>query len=105
MHTYYSTELHIDELNEQQLREIVVNNKAVGIVKKRGTVYAFAAKCPHAGAPMCEGWLDASGKLVCPLHKYRFDPASGRNTSGEGYKLFTYPVQLHEGIIHIGIIG
>ena len=44
------------------------------------------------------------GRIVCPEHKYRFDPTNGRNTSGEGYKLFTYPVEIRVGEIFIGLL-
>lgn len=90
-------------LAEKQLHEIAVADKRVGLVKNNGMVYAFAATCPHASASLCEGWLDAQGRIVCPLHKYRFDPANGRNTSGEGYKLKTYPLEIREDIIYIGL--
>jgi 3-phenylpropionate/trans-cinnamate dioxygenase ferredoxin subunit len=35
------------------------------------------------------------------MHKYRFNPANGYNTSGEGYKLKTYPVKEEEGRIFV----
>ena len=65
---------------------------------------AFTAACPHAGGNLCEGWLDPLGRIVCPEHKYRFDPANGRNTTGEGYKLFTYPVEITGDNIFIGFL-
>ncbi|RYZ51073.1 MAG: (2Fe-2S)-binding protein, partial [Sphingobacteriales bacterium] len=59
---------------------------------------------PHSGARFCDGWLDPRGHVVCPLHKYKFDPQNGRNTSGEGYKLRTFPVTVKEGLIYITLI-
>lgn len=96
--------IRFSTLAENQLTETRAGEKAVGVVKRGGQVFAFAAKCPHAGAPLCTGWLDAQGRIVCPDHKYRFDPANGRNTSGEGYKLFTYPTQVSDDIIYVGLI-
>ena len=81
-------------LTEGKPLEIPMAGKRVALLRKAGRIYAFPATCPHAGAPLCDGWLDARGHLVCPLHHYRFDPANGRNTSGEGYKLRTYAVEL-----------
>jgi 3-phenylpropionate/trans-cinnamate dioxygenase ferredoxin subunit len=83
--------------------ELALADRKIGMLRQGAEVYAFTALCPHAGAPLCEGWLDATGKLVCPLHKYRFDAVTGRNTSGEGYKLFTYPVELRDGEIFVGL--
>jgi nitrite reductase/ring-hydroxylating ferredoxin subunit len=90
---------------EQTLHETEIYGKKIGLLRKGDHVYAFTAKCPHAGAPLCSGWLDAQGRIVCPDHKYRFDPANGRNTSGEGYKLFTYPVSIREDEIWVGLMN
>lgn len=95
--------LSIQGMPENKPMETVVEDKAVGIILRQGQVYAFAATCPHAGASLCEGWVDPQGRIVCPMHKYRFDPANGRNTSGEGYKLKTYPVEIRDGEIYIGL--
>ena len=91
-------------MEENKLTEVAVAGKRIGLIKKNNNIYAFAALCPHASAPLCEGWLDPLGRIVCPDHKYRFDPANGRNTSGEGYKLFTYPVEIKEDTVFIGLI-
>jgi 3-phenylpropionate/trans-cinnamate dioxygenase ferredoxin subunit len=93
-----------ESLEENKLTETVVAQKRVGLLKRNNIIHAFSAMCPHAGASLCSGWLDALGRIVCPEHKYRFDPANGRNTSGEGYKLVTYPVELREDGIYIGFV-
>ena len=103
LYTWHKAEaLKADELAEGKLTEIAVADKKVGLLKRNGTIYAFTAACPHAGATLCNGWLDGLGRIVCPEHKYRFDPENGRNTSGEGYKLFTYKVEVKDGDIFIG---
>jgi len=91
-------------MEEGKLVEADVAEKKIGLLKRGDTVYAFTAACPHAGARLCDGWVDALGRIVCPDHKYRFDPVNGRNTTGEGYKLFTYPVELREGEVYLGLI-
>ncbi len=88
---------------ENKLTETVVENKVVALLRRGDDIFAFAATCPHAGARLCDGWVDMEGRIVCPLHKYRFDPANGRNTSGEGYKLKTYPVEIREENIYVGL--
>jgi 3-phenylpropionate/trans-cinnamate dioxygenase ferredoxin subunit len=90
------------DLSENKLTEITVAGKRVGLLKRHDAIYAFSAICPHAGAALCAGWLDAQGRIVCPEHKYRFDPTNGRNTSGEGYKLVTYPIEAREDGFYIG---
>lgn len=105
MYTWHKLNIpKASELAELQPIEITLYHKQIGLIKKEGNIYAFAATCPHAGARLCEGWTDARGHIVCPLHKYRFDPVNGRNTSGEGYKLFTYPVEVKDDFIYIGLL-
>jgi len=57
-------------------------------------IYACAHKCPHASGIMANGFIDALGNIVCPLHRYKFALSNGRNVSGEGYYLKTYTVEL-----------
>jgi nitrite reductase/ring-hydroxylating ferredoxin subunit len=92
------------EVEEGKILELDLGNKSVSILKWRENLFAFASTCPHAGTRLCLGWSDSQGRIVCPTHKYRFDPSNGRNTSGEGYKLRTFPVEIREGIIYIGLI-
>ena len=69
----------------------------------QGEPRACAAKCPHAGGLMHQGWVNPLGHLVCPLHRYSFDVKTGRNTSGEGYFIKTYPVKENDDGVFVGI--
>lgn len=68
-----------------------------------GEIRGCAAKCPHAGGNMWQGWVGPLGDITCPLHRYKFDPKSGRNTSGEGYFMKTYPVREDDEGVFVGI--
>ncbi|RAJ01649.1 3-phenylpropionate/trans-cinnamate dioxygenase ferredoxin subunit [Chitinophaga skermanii] len=89
-------------LAEKEILVEDVAGKKICITRYNGQLYAFAYKCPHAGAPMNEGYVDAQGQVICPLHKYKFNIRNGYNSSGEGYCLKTYPVEEREGILHVG---
>ncbi len=97
-------ELNVSDLEENKLTEVTVGEKSIGLLKRNNKIMAFTAACPHAGVSLCAGWVDSLGRIVCPEHKYRFDPANGRNTSGEGYKLFTYPVEIKGEDIFVGLL-
>jgi nitrite reductase/ring-hydroxylating ferredoxin subunit len=101
--TYAPTGIRPQDLPDQQVVEQATGGRTVALLRRGDSIFAFAPKCPHAGAPLCGGSLDAAGRIVCPLHKYRFDPANGRNTSGEGYKLRVFPVELREDGIWVGL--
>jgi nitrite reductase/ring-hydroxylating ferredoxin subunit len=85
------------------LCEIEVAGKTVCLALHSGVLYGCAAKCPHAGGIMANGFVDPLGNIVCPLHRYRFSLRNGRNTSGEGYYLTHYPVDVRENGVFVGI--
>lgn len=91
------------QLQENNLSEIEVKDKKICIGKNAETLFACTNKCPHASGRLSDGFIDARGNIVCPLHRYRYDIKNGRNTSGEGYYLKTYLVKEKEDGIYIGI--
>ena len=84
------------------LIEIVVNGKTLCIALHNNTLHACTQKCPHAGGLMADGYLDATGNIVCPLHRYKFSLQNGRNVSGEGYYLKTFPVEIQNDGVFVG---
>ncbi|HCL05527.1 MAG TPA: (2Fe-2S)-binding protein [Chitinophagaceae bacterium] len=84
-----------------QMCIIEVEGKKITLAKHQEGLYAFAYKCPHASGIMADGFVDALGQVVCPLHRYRFNIKNGRNTSGEGYYLKTYPLEQRADGIYI----
>jgi nitrite reductase/ring-hydroxylating ferredoxin subunit len=43
-----------------------------------GTLHAAGRKCPHLGFNLCRGGKIEGNAIVCPLHKAKFDLATGR---------------------------
>ena len=76
--------------------------KSICIASRGGRWHAFSGVCPHAGAPLSEGELDARGQIICPMHGMVFNIQTGLNTSGEGYHLRCWPVEEREDGIYLG---
>lgn len=85
------------------LTELEVAGKKICLSLHNDTIHACTHKCPHAGGILANGFIDVSGNIVCPLHRYRFSIQNGRNTSGEGYFLKIFPVQVREDGVFIGL--
>lgn len=104
-YTWYKIADQIEELdfaaNSIALTE--ANGKKICIGKFKEHIFAFAHKCPHAGGIMSDGYIDALGNVVCPVHRYKYDMQNGRNTSGEGYYLKNWPVELRENGVFVGM--
>jgi nitrite reductase/ring-hydroxylating ferredoxin subunit len=79
-----------------------MNGKKVCIAKFKDEVFAFAYKCPHAGGILADGYIDALGNIVCPVHRYKYDMKNGRNISGEGYYLKHWAVEIREDGVFVG---
>ena len=84
------------------LTSFEVDGKEVCLAKTGDELAACAIRCPHAGGDMSQGFLDKNGNIVCPIHRYVFNLKSGRDVSGEGYFLKTYPVNITEEGVFIG---
>ena len=103
--TFHKIAHSIEELDfgVNNLLQIEVDGKQVCLAKVNDTVLACAAKCPHASGILADGFIDPLGNIVCPLHRYKYDLKNGRNVSGEGYFLKTYPVEIREDGIYVGM--
>ncbi len=53
------------------------------------------ARCPHAGAELAVEDI-INSRVICPLHHFKFDVATGRELSGDDYRLSYYVVMSDE---------
>jgi nitrite reductase/ring-hydroxylating ferredoxin subunit len=90
-------------LANKDITVVEVNGKKVCFTRYEQGLFAFAYKCPHASGIMADGYIDDSGNVVCPLHRYRFNIKNGYNSSGEGFYLKTYPVEQRTDGTYIGM--
>lgn len=89
--------------NEKQLAEVVADGKTICIGRQDDNLFAFSHKCPHAGGYLAEGYIDALGNVVCPLHRYKFCMKNGRNVSGEGYYLKHWEVEVRADGVYVAL--
>lgn len=103
--TWHRIAAHPNELSfaANQIAVVEADGKKLCIARFKDTYYSFSYKCPHASGIMADGFIDALGQVVCPLHRYRFNMQNGRNVSGEGYFLKTYPVEHREDGLFVGL--
>src|SRR5882672_5892867 len=80
-------------------RNFEVGGQRVAVFRTRdGRVFATQAACPHRGGPLADG-LVGDGVVICPLHEWRFDLASGATPNGT-CPLAVYPLTVDdEGVL------
>jgi 3-phenylpropionate/trans-cinnamate dioxygenase ferredoxin subunit len=103
-YTWHKIADHISEIHfaDNHIAVAEMDGKKICIGKFNDKLFAFAYKCPHAGGFLAEGYIDALGNVVCPIHRYKYDMKNGRNVSGEGYYLKNWPVEIREDGVYAG---
>lgn len=92
----------IDFLPLGEGRAYVVNGLVIAVFRQRdGHLFAADNSCPHRGGPLADGIIGA-GKLICPLHAWKFDLETGR-CAAENITIRTYPVREVDGRIFVDL--
>jgi 3-phenylpropionate/trans-cinnamate dioxygenase ferredoxin subunit len=85
------------------IAEVMAGERRICIGKFQENLFAFSNKCPHASGLFINGYIDALGNVVCPIHRYKFCMRNGRNITGEGYFLKYWQLQIRDDGIYVGL--
>jgi nitrite reductase (NADH) small subunit len=82
-----------------------VDRAQIAVFRTRaGELFATQPHCPHKRGPLADG-IVGSGTVVCPLHAYKYDLATGAPVGHQCGTLVTYPVQLGpDGRIELSLV-
>jgi nitrite reductase/ring-hydroxylating ferredoxin subunit len=84
------------ELAEDRGKRVEIGEEKILLVRDGRAVRAYAAACPHAGAPLEEGAV-CDGRIVCPWHKGAFRASDGALVEPPALDgLARYPVRVDE---------
>jgi 3-phenylpropionate/trans-cinnamate dioxygenase ferredoxin subunit len=64
------------EVKEGQMKEVMVQGRAILIANVGGKYYAVASRCPHLGGRLAQGKLEGT-VIACPRHGSQFDITDG----------------------------
>jgi nitrite reductase (NADH) small subunit len=71
-----------------------VAGRAVAVFRTRaGELHATQAACPHRQGPLSDGLVDER-RVICPLHAFKFDLATGAAVGNDCGALAVYRVKL-----------
>ena len=82
---------------------IRVEKKKICIARNSSGLFAVSDRCPHQGGSLGQGRCTDDGTIICPLHRYNFDLKTGRAQSGIGDFVDTYPLEIRNDGVYIGI--
>ena len=86
----------IDRIPLGEGREFEVEGELIAVFHTRdGGVFGAQARCPHRAGHLADGVIGA-GLIVCPLHAFRFELATGRPAGNDCRALKTYRVTINK---------
>src|SRR6516162_542861 len=87
---------NVSELKAGTAYPAAVQGKSLALfLHGDGRIFAIDAVCPHAAGPLEEGKME-NCEVICPVHDYRFDLATGRCSTDPEFTVKTYPVVVEE---------
>ena len=100
------------ELGPGERRIVEVDGLSIGVFNVKGSYYALYNRCPHRGAPVCQGKLidfftadepyrirvEREGEILrCPWHAWEFDVTNGRSVfNPHRVRVRSYEVSVEE---------
>jgi nitrite reductase (NADH) small subunit/3-phenylpropionate/trans-cinnamate dioxygenase ferredoxin subunit len=72
---------------------IEVDEREIALFNFGGEFYATSDMCPHRGASLAEGFLEA-GKVFCPWHCFDFNLKTGECSMVPSLRIETYEVKI-----------
>ncbi|MHB8483951.1 MAG: Rieske (2Fe-2S) protein [Nitrospiria bacterium] len=81
---------------------VEINGLEIALFNIQDQIYAISNICPHNGGSLGEGMLFGQ-TLLCPLHFWKFNIATGKSSNQPAYRVETYPVKLEKEWIYLDL--
>ena len=92
----------VEDVAEGKGHSVFVAGMPLALFKDGGQIYALLGRCPHAGGPLGRGWVE-EGEAVCPLHRWRFQLASGRCTTVRGMSVHRFACEVRAEEVWVAV--
>jgi nitrite reductase (NADH) small subunit len=84
----------LDRIPPGEGQTFLVDEREIAVFRTReDEVFATQARCPHKAGLLADGLVGA-GKVICPMHSYKFDLATGTPLGNACASLRTYRVEV-----------
>jgi nitrite reductase (NADH) small subunit len=84
----------VDRIPPGEGQTFLIGEREIAVFRSRNDVIrATQARCPHKAGLLADG-IVGDGKVICPLHAYRFDLATGTPSGNGCASLRTYRTEV-----------
>jgi nitrite reductase (NADH) small subunit len=94
----------VDDIPVGEGRAYAVDGRRIAVFRLRnGSLRALDAVCGHRGGPLADGLAD-DRVVICPLHNYTYDLATGCEVANGGAAVRAYRAYVDDaGVIRLGV--
>ncbi len=85
---------------DERLNGALINGVRLCFGRSGAHFFALDDTCPHAGGSLSEGMIDED-LVICPLHAYAFEVATGRCVDEVSCSVSAYPVRVESGALQV----
>jgi 3-phenylpropionate/trans-cinnamate dioxygenase ferredoxin subunit len=90
-------------LANHEVRRADIGGLKVCLISIDDQIHAFNDQCPHMRASLASGRINGFGEIICPLHFYRFDLKTGRESQNRCDDLDIYAIDYRDDGIYLGM--
>ncbi|MGB3617531.1 MAG: Rieske 2Fe-2S domain-containing protein [Catalinimonas sp.] len=87
------------------MRRLDAAGRKVCLVHHAHGFFALDDACPHLGASLSEGHLNADGEVICPWHSYRYDLRHGAECRQRSEPARLHRLERRDDGLYLGIEG
>jgi nitrite reductase (NADH) small subunit len=94
----------IESIPLREGRAVQIAGHDIAVFNLGNRFLAVENRCPHRGGPLADG-IVSGGNVVCPLHAWKVDLASGEvtNQPAPPQCVKTFPARVENGVISLEI--
>ena len=82
---------------------VQIENIKICVARTPKGYFAVSDECPHQGVSLSKGMCTIDNEIKCPVHGYKFDLKTGKETGDRDSDLKVYKVELRKNGLFIGI--
>ena len=90
----------VEDIPDGGCLAVDVGEQSLVLIRRGDQVHALENRCPHAGAPLSEGFVEGR-VLTCAWHGWSFDVVTGLSTDETEMAVPIHDVRVEDGHVFV----